>query len=266
MLLWEKDESKPLSQYIFQYNHAANFIDRLDALNEAAENMKDPAALALIKSALKDTFYIIRQKAIQAFNPAAMPKEIEEEILNLITKDPSNFVRETAIDAIGALENSKYKSLFEQLTNNESYLIAGAALDALEKVDSLSAIKIATINSKTVIKKRLNTAVTKILTKYGDENVFDFVAAKFEALSTQSEEKFYMTMPFASLLIKTTDESKFKKGIDLIVAFRNAIPDGYRTQTDPYFNTQILGTILKKKKQKGEENLVKIISAVLPKM
>ncbi len=266
MLLWEKDETKPLSQYIFQYQHATNFIDRLDALNEAAENMKDPAALSLIKSALKDTFYIIRQKAIQAFNPAAMPKEIEEEILNLITKDPSNFVRETAIDAIGALENSKYKSLFEQLTNNDSYLIAGAALDALEKVDSLSAIKIATINSKTVIKKRLNTAVTKVLTKYGDENVFDFVAAKFEALSIQSEEKFYMTMPFASLLIKTTDEAKFKKGIDLIVAFRNAIPEGYRTQTDPYFNTQILGTILKKKKQKGEENLVKIVSAVLTKM
>jgi aminopeptidase N len=266
ILLWEKDESKPLSQYIFQYQHATNFIDRLDALNEAAENMKDPAALSLIKSALKDTFYIIRQKAIQAFNPAAMPKEIEEEILNLITKDPSNFVRETAIDAIGALEKTKYKSLLEQLTQNESYLIAGAALDALEKVDSISAIKISTIHSNTVIKKRLNTAVTKILTKYGDENVFDFVASKFEALSIQSEEKFYMTMPFAALLIKTRDETKFKKGVDLIVSFRNAIPEGYKTQTDPYFNIQILGTLLKAKKQKGEDNLVKIVSAALPRM
>jgi aminopeptidase N len=266
ILLWEKDETKPLSQYIFQYKHATNFIDRLEALDQAAENMKDPAALSLIKSTLKDTFYVIRQKAIQSFNPAALPKEVENEIVNLITKDPSNFVRETAIDAIGALNKQEYKSLFEQLTQNESYLVAGAALDALEKIDSLTAIKIATVNSNTVIKKRLNTAVTKILTKYGDENVFDFVAAKFEALSTQSEEKFYMTMPFASLLIKTSDEAKFKKGIDLIVIFRNAIPDGYRTQTDPYFNTQILGTILKKKKQKGEENLVKIVSAALPKM
>jgi aminopeptidase N len=145
-------------------------------------------------------------------------------------------------------------------------LIAGAALDALEKVDSLSAIKIATIHSNTVIKKRLNTAVTKILTKYGDEKVFDFVAAKFEALSIQSEEKFYMTMPFAALLIKTTDETKFKKGVDLIVSFRNAIPEGYKTQTDPYFNIQILGTLLKAKKQKGEDNLVKIVSAALPRL
>jgi len=73
-------------------------------------------------------------------------------------------------------------------------------------------------------------------------------------------------MPFASLLIKTSDETKFKKGINLIVAFRNAIPEGYKTQTDPYFNMQILGTILKAKKQKGEDNLVKIVSAALPKM
>lgn len=266
VLLWEKDEAKPLSQYIFQYKHATNFIDRLEALDQAAENMIDPAALSLIKSALKDTFYIIRQKAIQSFNPAALPKEVEAEVVNLITNDPSNFVRETAIDAIGALNKQTYKSLFEQLTQNESYLVAGAALDALEKIDSLTAIKIATIHSNTVIKKRLNTAVTKILTKYGDENVFDFVAAKFEALSMESEEKFYMTMPFASLLIKTSDETKFKKGIDLIVSFRNAIPDGYKTQTDPFFNAQILSTILKKKKQKGEDNLVKIVTAALPKL
>jgi aminopeptidase N len=120
--------------------------------------------------------------------------------------------------------------------------------------------------SKNVLKKRLNTAVTKILSKYGDENVFDFISAKYESLSIQSDEKFYMTQPFADLLIKTKDEAKFKKGIDIIVSFRNAIPEGFRSQTDPYFNMKIFGGILKAKKQKGEENLVKIVSAVIPKM
>ncbi len=135
----------------------------------------------------------------------------------------------------------------------------------MEKVDSLSAYQLAVPLSKTIIKKRLNTAVTKILSKYGDENVFEFVATKYEGLNIQSEDKFYMTMPFAQLLIKTTDEAKFKKGIELIVAFRDAIPAGYRNQTDPYFNFNILSTILKMKKQKGEENLVKIVSAYIPK-
>ena len=266
VLLWAKEEEKPFDQYAYQYEHATNFMDRYEALNEAVQNITKPAAQAIISAALKDSFYILRQTAISAYNPAAMTAEVEKTIYKMASNDPSTFVRQEAIDAIGALRNSKYNNDFIKWTADSSYLVAGAALEALEKTDSATAISIAIKESKTVIKKRLNTAVTNILSKYGDENVFEFVAAKFESLSIQSEEKFYMTQPFANLLIKTGDEKKFKKGIDLIVAFRNAIPEGYRGQTDPYFNIKIFGEILKAKKQKGEDNLVKIVSAVLPKL
>jgi aminopeptidase N len=264
VLLWAKEDVKPLSQFIYQYKHATNFLDRFEAINEVAENMANPEAQDLIKSALQDTFYIIRQKAIHAYNPAAITSEVEETFANMAIKDPSNEVREDAIDAISALNKSNYKDLYLKWTKEPSYLIAGAALEALEKIDSAAAIEIATKESKNIIKKRLNSAVTNILSKYGDETVFEFIATKYESLSIQSEEKFYMTMPFAALLIKTTDEAKFKKGIDLILAFRNSIPENYKTQTDAYFNTKIFGSILKAKKQKGEDNLVKIVSAVLP--
>ena len=266
VLLWSKEESKPLSQYVYQYNHANNFLDRFEAINEAAENMSKPAAQALNKAALKDSFYIIRQKAIHAYNPAAITPEIEELIANMAINDPSTQVREDAIDAIGALNKNNYKELYIKWTKDSSYLVAGAALDALEKIDSATAISIATKESKNVIKKRLNTAVTNILSKYGDENVFEFVASKYEGLSIQSEEKFYMTIPFASLLIKTKDETKFKKGIELIVAFRDAIPEGYKSQTNPYFNTRVLASILKAKKQNGENKLAEIVGSYLPKM
>ena len=266
VLLWSKEDIKPLHQFIYQYYHATNFMDRLEAMNEATENMTKPEALAMIKAALKDSFYVIRLKAIRAYNPTAMNSETETIIAQLAAKDPSTQVRQDAIDAIGALNKPMYRDQFLQWTNDSSYLVAGAALEALEKVDSAAAISIATKASKSIIKKRLNNAVTSILSKYGDENVFEFVSAKYEGLSIQSEEKFYMTMPFAELLIKTTDEAKFKKGIDLIVAFRDAIPEGYKAQTNPYFNMKILGAILKAKKQKGEENLVKIVSSALPKM
>ncbi len=266
VLLWAKEDAKPLAQFVYQYNHAANFMDRFEAMNEVVENMSKPEAQAIVKAALKDSFYVIRLKAIRAYNPAAMNGEVEATIASIASKDPSTQVRQEAIDAIGTLNKSIYKDQFIQWTNDASYLVAGSALEALEKIDSASAIAIAIKASKGVIKKRLNTAVTNILSKYGDENVFEFVAAKYEGLSIQSEEKFYMTIPFADLLIKTTNEAKFKKGIDLIVAFRDAIPEGYKGQTDPYFNVKVLGTILKAKKQKGEDSLVKIVSAVLPKM
>jgi aminopeptidase N len=266
ILLWAKDESKPIEQYAYQFKHARNFMDRFEAANEAATNLKNPVAKAIIEAAIKDSFHVIRSIALNSYNPTAIDAAMETQILDLAAKDKASTVREDAINVLSKINKPGFTPLYEKWVNDSSYTVAGAALAALEIVDSAKAIAIAKQFSTQPLKKRLNTVVTTILTKYGDEQVFDFVAATYAKLNIQSSEKFEMTMPFAQLLIKTTDPIKFKKGIDLIVEFREAIPQGYRVQTDPYFNFKILGDIIKAKKQKGENELVTVVSAVLPKM
>jgi aminopeptidase N len=265
-LLWFKDESKTMSQYAFQYFNARNFIDRLEAINEAAENLTDPKALAVLKAALQDSFYVIRARAIQTYNPSLLDEATENTFVQLARQDPSSEVREQAIDALSGLYNEDYLELFTTLTKDSSYTVSGAALDALEKIDSSAALSIATTASTQKIKKRLNTSVTAILAKYGDENIFDFIAKQFELLNDQSAEKFYMTVAFGQLLHKVNSPSKFKKGIDLIVKFRESIPKEYRSQSDPYFNTKVLAEILKAKKAKGQQDLVDMVIAVIPSM
>jgi aminopeptidase N len=266
ILLWAKDESKPIEQYAYQFKHARNFMDRFEAANEASTNLKNPAAKAIIEAAIKDTFHVIRSIALTSYNPTAIDASMEAQILELAAKDKVSSVREDAINVLSKINKPSFTPLYEKWVNDSSYTVAGAALAALEIVDSAKAIDIAKAFSKQTLKKRLNTVVTTILTKYGDEQMFDFVASTYGKLNIQSSEKFEMTMPFAQLLIKTTDPVKFKKGIDLIVEFREAIPQGYRVQTDPYFNFKILGDIIKAKKQKGETELVAMVTAVLPKM
>ena len=266
ILLWAKDESKPIEQYAFQMKHARNFMDRFEAANEAATNLKHPAAKTIIEAAIKDTFHVIRSIALNSYNPSAIDAAMEAQILQIAGSDKVSTVREDAINVLSKINKPSFTPLYEKWVYDSSYTVAGAALAALEIVDSAKAITIAKEFSKQPIKKRLNTVVTTILTKYGDEQVFDFVAATYAKMNIQSSEKFEMTAPFAQLLIKTTDPIKFKKGIDLIVEFREAIPQGYRAQSDPYFNFKILGDIIKAKKQKGETELVAVVSAVLPKM
>lgn len=266
VLLWSKDESKPLEQYAYQMNHARNFLDRLEAIKEASDNENNTIAAGILKKAMQDSFYVIRAAAMTAYNPKTLDSATEAAIFNIASKDANKSNRETAIDIIGSLEKAAYKKFLIEWTKDSSYSVSGAALEALEKLDSTLAKEIAYKESKNITKKRLNTAVTNIITKYGDENVFDYVAEKYEALNIQSSEKFYMTTSFAQLLIKTSDSVKFKKGIDLIVGFRDAIPQGYRTQTDPYFNGKILGMILKGKKDRGEQALVDIVTAQMPKL
>ena len=266
ILLWAKDETKPIEQYAYQFMHARNFMDRFEAANEAATNLKNPAAKAIIEAAIKDSFHVIRSIALNSYNPTAIDAAMEVKILELAGKDKVSTVREDAINVLSKINKPSFTPLYEKWVNDSSYTVAGAALAALEIVDSAKAFTIAKQFSTQPLKKRLNAVVTTILTKYGDAEVFDFVANTYAKLNIQSSEKFEMTVPFAQLLIKTTDPVKFKKGIDLIVEFREAIPQSYRVQTDPYFNFKILGDIIKAKKQKGETELVAVVSAVLPKM
>ena len=266
ILLWAKDETKPIEQYAYQFMHARNFMDRYEAANEAATNLKNPAAKAIIEAAIKDSFHVIRSIALNSYNPTAIDAAMEVKILELAGKDKVSTVREDAINVLSKINKPSFTPLYEKWVNDSSYTVAGAALAALEIVDSAKAFTIAKQFSTQPLKKRLNAVVTTILTKYGDAEVFDFVANTYAKLNIQSSERFEMTVPFAQLLIKTTDPIKFKKGIDLIVEFREAIPQGYRAQTDPYFNFKILGDIIKAKKQKGETELVAVVSAVLPKM
>jgi aminopeptidase N len=209
---------------------------------------------------------VIRSIALNSYNPSAIDAAMEAQILEIAAKDKVSTVREDAINILSKINKPIFTALYEKWVYDSSYTVAGAALAALEIVDSAKAFTIAKQFSTQPLKKRLNAVVTTILTKYGDMQVFDFVANTYGKLNIQSSEKFEMTAPFAQLLIKTTDPVKFKKGIDLIVEFREAIPQGYRAQTDPYFNFKIFGDILKAKKQKGENELAEIVSAVLPKM
>ena len=266
ILLWAKDESKPIEQYAYQMKQARNFMDRFEAANEATTNLKNPAAKTIIEAAIKDTFHVIRSIALNSYNPTAIDATMETQIIQIAQTDKVSTVREDAINVLSKINKPIFTPLYEKWVNDSSYTVAGAALAALEIVDSAKAFTIAKQFSTQPLKKRLNAVVTTLLTKYGDAEVFDFVANTYGKLNIQSSEKFEMTVPFAQLLIKTTDPVKFKRGIDLIVEFREAIPQGYRAQTDPYFNFKILGDIIKAKKQKGETELVAVVSAVLPKM
>jgi aminopeptidase N len=61
-------------------------------------------------------------------------------------------------------------------------------------------------------------------------------------------------------LVKVTDEAKFKRGIDLIVEFREAIPESVKNQTNPYINNIILKGIATKKAERGEQALANYVT------
>jgi aminopeptidase N len=129
-------------------------------------------------------------------------------------------------------------------------------------LDDKVASDLATKLSKLPAKGRLSTAISSIMVKYGDESAYDYIADNFDKMPL-SQAKFQSLGSFVEILTKVKDSTKFKAGIDKIVAFRDAIPESARAQTTPYINNTFLKGIADKKEKAGEKDLSDYVKSKL---
>ncbi|MEA3425186.1 MAG: M1 family metallopeptidase [Bacteroidota bacterium] len=254
VLLAEKKDTKTLSEWIHQYTYAGKYLDRRDAIDFAARNTSDPAAYDLLVKALGDPFYNIRIRAILGLGNAKPDAATIGKIETIAKSDKHAVVRSIAIDALAKQKNEAYKDFFTKATADSSYSVAGAALEALGLLDGKQAFAIANTLSKEDNKGRLLTAITNVIIKYGDESVFDFVTGNFEDMPL-SQAKFAAINPLADFLSKVTDLERFKKGVNIIVKFRDEIPASIRPQTDAYINGMALKGLADKKEAAGAKEM-----------
>lgn len=267
ILLGEKSDHKSLDNFLFQYKNAGLFLDRREAIEYAARNQNDDKkAFQFMKDALNDKYYGLRLLAIQRLNLSndSSKKIFEPILLNLAQSDPKSLVRAGAIEALGKYKSAVYKPLFLKATNDSSYSIAGKALTALSVIDTTAALSKAKSLSSRQIKGFLTEAVTNVLFNLSNENDFDSLSIRFGDLPF-GNEKFTILQPFANYMKRINDPEKFKKGIDMIVSFRDEIPAQYRIQTDPYLNAMILSGIASSKNSKGLTDLADYVKSKLPK-
>jgi aminopeptidase N len=253
ILLCTKTDNKTLDNYIFQYKNAGLYLDRREAIDFAARHQKDdPKAFELLKSAIDDKYQGLRIYAIQNLNirDDSIKKSVEPILANLAKNDPSTLVRASAIQELGMYKNKTYREFFIKSVNDSSYSVAGNALLALAPIDSTAALGKAKLLSSQHVKGALSRAVDNTLYTYATENDFDSLATRFDNLPF-GNKKFNLLQPFANYLKKVKNPDNFRKGIDMIVSFRDTIPQQYRQQILSYFNGMILNGIASSKEKSG---------------
>jgi aminopeptidase N len=261
--LAEKKDSKTLAEYIHQFTYGPQYLDRREALDFAAKNSSDPAAYNLIVKGLSDPSYRIRMRAINSLGAAKADAATISKLESIAKTDPRTVTRAVAIDALSRLKNESYKEFFTKATRDSSYNIAGAALEALGQLDGKEAYAIANSLVKEENKGRLLMAITNVIIKYGDESAFDFVTGKFDEMPL-SQAKFSAINPLVEFLGKVTDLAKFKKGVDMIVKFRDEIPQSVRAQTDPFINGVALKALADKKEAAGAKEMAEYVRSKMP--
>lgn len=182
--------------------------------------------------------------------------EVEPILLDLAKNGSKRTVKAAAIAALGAYKKPEYESLFQAAINDSSYTVSGNALQALSEIDSLAALKEARRLSSQPEKGKLSSVITAVMIESGDESAANMILKNFEKMRL-SQAKFNLLQQIGDFLIKTKSMDIFKKGVDDIVAFRDAIPDAFKGQTDPFINGVLLkGLATRKKKRVLPNNLI----------
>jgi aminopeptidase N len=137
-LLCVKRDNHTTEEFAFMYRHAKNFRDRYEAF-EALKSQKNDLAQQVLREALQDKSWAIRQRALRQADesdPAVLPV-----IAKMAESDPQPSVRATAIKLLGETEDKQYISIIQKgMGADQPYSVVGAALDALTKLDPQAAI------------------------------------------------------------------------------------------------------------------------------
>jgi aminopeptidase N len=248
VLLCEKKDNKTLDNFIHQYKFAGLYLDRREAIDFCGKNQDDPKAVELLTAALGDQFFKLRNYALNRLDMKkdGVKSAVESKLADLAAHDPSRVVKAKAIELLGRnYSKPEYKALFVQACSDSSYTVAGNALEALTKADSSAALDMAKKMVNQPAKGKLGASISTVLSKYGDESSIDLVTDNFAKMPL-SQAKFQFVQPYADMLGKVNNTEKVRKGIDLIVKFRDAIPKSVRNQTDPFINNILTGVASKK--------------------
>lgn len=134
-ILAEKIENKSLREYVFQYQNAPLFIDRLEAVMKLLEMKDQSTAKSIVILALKDSSWFIRYSALSVLEflkddeRLTILKQIKEMALN----DNVSQVRAAAVEAL-----SKYykmtdtRDVFKQTMSDKSPQVIRATTNALK--------------------------------------------------------------------------------------------------------------------------------------
>lgn len=216
-LLAKITDNKSLEQWSFQYLNGKNFFDRLYAINAIVESKKEtPEMLKTLQFALNDSSWYIQEYAANLY-PLKKDDIAAINILkNLAQNAPKSHVMSAAILKLSELEEASFESIYEKGINHPSYMVNGAALEAISYTNETRALEIANSweNEKNY---DIKNAIGTVYSELGDVSK----KAYFENVATNSEESIdrIYAVYYYSMFLTRMEPQVVTEGIKFIEEF-----------------------------------------------
>ena len=122
------------ADYLYQYEHAPSFANRVGAIAYASKNPTNTISQQILTKALADTDADLAATAIQGLdlsNPAVR-KSSEKTILALAEKSAASVIRASAIQKLAQTKDKKYKNLILNAVADKSYMVIASSIMAIK--------------------------------------------------------------------------------------------------------------------------------------
>ncbi|HVI46280.1 MAG TPA: M1 family metallopeptidase [Chitinophaga sp.] len=216
ILLAKKDDHRDFSTYVYQYAHAANYMDRRSAIEVAVEEQgRNQAAVKLLLDALKDKYHGLRTLAVNSleFKNDAVKSATIATLEIMAKNDPSSLTKAAAIKQLSELKDPKYASLFEAAIKDPSYGVEAAGLNGLADLDIDKAYTLSKQLEKDAKGNMIN-AISSVYARKGNPEDIKFVAAKFD--ETSGQDKLNAAFEYLGFLARLNNTDAVMHGVDQI--------------------------------------------------
>ncbi len=259
ILLTVKTDNKTADNYVQQWKYAPNYLDRYEALNYFSKNK-----MSELSQGLNDRYYGLRLVTLNRLDVAANKSLLTPEVLSQVERmannEPYKKVKAKAIEILAKQSDRKYLPLFNKYVGDSSYSVSGASLEGLSKLDPANAYVLAKKYSGDA-KGKLGEVILSAVLANGTESDFDFVYDQYKN-APPNQQKLQMSNTFSDYLIMVKNEAQVRKGIDVIMVFRNLVPEQFRKFTDPTFK-QAFEKLSKAKRDQGNAQLADYVGGLI---
>ena len=134
-LVGEIQIDKSDADYLYQYEHAASFANRVGAIAYASKNPANAVSQQILAKALADPDSDLAATAILGVdlsNPT-LRKSTEKTILTLAEKSEASIIRASAIQKLAQKKDKKYKNIILNGVTDKSYMVIASSIMAIKE-------------------------------------------------------------------------------------------------------------------------------------
>ncbi|MBF9223104.1 M1 family metallopeptidase [Hymenobacter ruricola] len=226
VLVWQKEDHKPLAEFAYQQRHAARYLDRREALRAAESRPADPQAQQILLAGLRDKTPALREMAVQVLDlkNAALRQAATPLLTQMAATDTAPQAQAAALAALGSLKQKSYASLFSKALGSQSYRVQAAALEALLPLNPAQALARAKA-FEAGSKGPLTEAIALVYGQAGSVSQWPWMRAKYDAADPNG--RFQMLAGLGGMLGRMDDPTALPEGItrirDLTVEYKRYV-------------------------------------------